>query len=471
MVAYIQSDYHKGVVVKRYDEYILLVVLNILFFSSFSLSATVAPILQGQSLWWIVKRIGLAVDTIESKVDLIDTSTTGAACGIVELDSMSVSGGLLTISDAGSYCLKEDITANVTISTSCVQLDMNGRCITGTITVGAGGSEQYIVVKNGFVTPAAPTGAGTKAIDVQAGTSQIFIENVVIECTDSAALGGVEGRDGIEVAGADVQIKNCTITAGAGGSDAGGTGGAGGDSIEIVTGASGVVISNAVLIGGDGGDESSGTAGAGGHGIAITDADDVVFEACMVFRAGIGGAATAGGTAGDGGHGIAFITTASNNIFVKDCTIQKSGDGGTATGGGNGGDGGDGVSVASVSNTKVAVSNCIISDTGAGGNGTTGGNGGSGVFIGSSNTDISVRNCTISNSGAAGTGGSPTAGFAINDDVAPGTGATSKIYANFAHDIANAINFDLQASGSEQGFALSNPPTSTAVSVYANVFI
>jgi hypothetical protein len=61
-------------------------------------------------------------------------------------------------------------------------------------------------------------------------------------------------------------------------------------------------------------------------------------------------------------------------------------------------------------------------------------------------------------------------GKAVDDDVVAGANA-SKIYANFAHDISNATKFDVQASGAESGFGLSNPPSSTAVSVYANVFI
>ncbi len=46
----------------------------------------------------------------------------------------------------------------------------------------------------------------------------------------------------------------------------------------------------------------------------------------------------------------------------------------------------------------------------------------------------------------------------------------SKIFGNMAHNIANGIKFDLQASG-EKGFSISSLPTSTAVSAYANVFM
>jgi len=451
-------------------QWIQVNVLLMLMTAASPLCATVAPIVSGQSLWWIAKRIGLAIDSIESKVDLIDTSTTTAACGVVELSQSDVSGGTLSITTPGSYCLTEDITAIVSIRSSCVLLDMNGRCVTGRISISSLGSINFVVIKNGFVNAPGASGADISAgITVAGVVSKLFINNVTVECDDSSAGGGIAGRDAIEVAGDDIQIQNCILTAGAGGSSTG-TAGVGGDGITLTSTASEVVIAGCIIRGGDGGDETSGggTAGAGGHGISIVGPTDVVIEQCTVLKAGDGGVAIAP-NGGDGGHGIAFITSQSDNVFIKNCTIQKSGAGGNATQ--FGGDGGHGISVASVSNTKVAVSNCMISDTGVGGNGgTTGGNGGNGVFIGSSNTDISVHNCTISNTGAAGTGGGGAAGKAVDDNVAAGANA-SKVYANFAHDIGNSIKFDLQASAAESGFALSNPPSSTAVSAYANVFI
>ncbi len=61
---------------RRYDGCVILFSFFIFNFSQ--LSATVAPIVVGQSLWWIVKRIGLSVDSFESKVDLIYPTTTDA---------------------------------------------------------------------------------------------------------------------------------------------------------------------------------------------------------------------------------------------------------------------------------------------------------------------------------------------------------------------------------------------------------
>jgi len=436
-------------------------LLSLLMVGVPPLCATVAPIVSGQSLWWIVKRIGLAVDSIESKVDLIDTSTTGAACGVVELSQSTVSGGTLAITTPGSYCLKEDITADVTISTSCVLLDMNGRCVTGTITISSG---SYSVIKNGFVNPPIPSSTPTAGIDVVAGVTQLCIDNVTVECADSGAGGGIAGRDAVEVAGNNVQIQQCTLIAGAGGSSAG-IAGVGGDAILTST-VSDLVITGCVVIGGDGGDETSNvSAGDGGHGISLMDSTDVIVDDCIVFRTGNGGAG-ASGIPGNGGHGIALNGTINANIAIKNCIIQKLGDGGNTVGAGlHGGNGGHGISVAAGTSTQVAISNCIISDTGLRGTGEIDGDGGNGVLIGSSNVDIAVHHCTISN-----TGFGTVEGKAVDDNVAAGANA-SKVYANFAHDIANAIKFDLQASGIEGGFELSNPPSSTAVNVYANVFI
>lgn len=434
--------------------------------SSFEVCATVAPIVPGQSLWWIVQRIGLEVDAIESKLDLLDTSTISGSCGIVELSQSSVVGGVLSIASPGSYCLTENITANITISSSYVLLDLNGRCITGTIAVSSG---SYFVIQNGFVNPTVPSSAPSAGIDVATGVTNLFMQNVTVTCADSAAGGGIAGRTAVQVDGTDIQIKHCFFTAGAGGSKSGSNAGAGGHALQLTDNARDVVLNACILIGGDGGDNSvSGNGGSGGHGIVVAGATDVLVDDCTIFRTGDGGSGVS--TGGDGGHGIACITNASSNVFVKDCTIQKTGGGGGAS---EGGDGGHGVYIAGVSNMKVAISNCTISDMGAGGagGGLGGGSGGSGVYIESSNTDISVHNCTISNTGVAGSGGVGVAGKAVADDVAAGAGA-SKTYANFAHDIANAIVYDLQGiNNTESGFALSNPPSSTAVSVYANVFI
>ena len=99
-------------------------------------------------------------------------------------------------------------------------------------------------------------------------------------------------------------------------------------------------------------------------------------------------------------------------------------------------------------------------------------NGGDGVFITSSSEDVSVISCMIRNTGAAGTGATSNGvgGKAVDDDVAVGA-TKSMVFKNFASGIANAINFDVQAGGVETGVDMTNPPTSTALNVFANLYV
>ena len=377
---------------KQRDDYIFVAVLHLLIFF-FPLSATVGPIVPGESLWWIVKRIGEAVDALEGKVDLIETSTTENSCGVIELSQATVVGGTLSISTSGSYCLKEDITSDVAIAVSRVQLDMNGRSITGTMIVGA--SCKYIVVKNGFVTPPQASASGTNGIAILAGSSQIFLENVVVTCAVSSS--GMSGCNALAIAGQDVQITTCTV----GGGPAGLGGGIGGHGVVMSSGARLVTIQNCTIFSGNGGEGSGGVGGNGGNGIDMRGPlSTIEIDRCILFSTGTGGRGAATFDGGDGGHGV-FI----------DSSCQR-----------------------------VAVHNCTIRDTGLGGDPGSG--------------------------GAAGAGGKAIA------DAVPAGGSASKVYANFAHDIANAIMYDLQGiTDTEAGSPLSNPPANTPVSVYANVFI
>ncbi len=110
-------------------------------------------------------------------------------------------------------------------------------------------------------------------------------------------------------------------------------------------------------------------------------------------------------------------------------------------------------------------------DGGAGGVSGTGGNGGNGMFVESTALDVAIRNSSMRNTGAGGTGSTAGAGGkAIEDDVTT-VANLSMIYANFAHNIANTIKFDLQGTGLEQGIAIANPPTSTVVNSFANIFV
>ena len=325
------------------------------------------------------------LDVMDSKLDIIDQELSildlSINSGTTFLTSADIVGGNIDLASSGNYAFAEELTTDMTITASCITLDLNDLCMTGTMII----SGDNVTVKNGTLLPPAGAGGGTA---ITAVSNRTKISNLTIRGTD-AVVGGQAGKDGIEVAGNDWLVENCTIITGAG----------------------------------------SGASARGGHGISLL--------------------------------------AAANNILIRNCLIS-TGDGGSAD---PGSDGGNGINVNG--STDVEIADCTIFKTGAGGTSgaSTGGDGGQGIFIDNSSTDISVHNCIIRNTGAGG-GGAPAGvgGKAIDDNVAVGA-AESIIFGNFAHNIANALKYDLQAGGVETGFALSNPPSSTAVSVYANVYI
>ncbi len=324
------------------------------------------------------------LDVMDSKLDIIDSelSVLDATInnGTTYLTSADKVGPNIDLAIGGNYTLAEVLTSDVTITAGCVTLDLNDLCLTGTILI----SSDNATIKNGTLEPSDGAGAG---ISVTSASDRTRVSNLTIRCESGVPSGG-PGKDGIEIAGNDWIVENCTIISG-----------------------------------------DSGGANRGGHGISLlAAANNILIRNCLIST-GFGGDSA---TAGDGGNGV--NVNGSTDVEIADCTIFKTGDGG------------DGASAE--------------------------GDGGKGIFIDSTSTDVSVHNCIIRNTGAAGTGGpsSGVGGKAIDDDVAAGA-AASIIFGNFAHNIANAIRFDLQASGGEDGFSLSNPPSSTAVSVYANVYI
>ena len=201
---------------------------------------------------------------------------------------------------------------------------------------------------------------------------------------------------------------------------------------------------------------------AGRIAIMVQGNDTQILNTTVKSGAGEG----VGATGSNGAIGIAL--TFADNAVISNC-IVSTGDGGTGTT--TGGNGGVGINV--TSSTETEVTDTTILFTGNGGNGgTTTGSGGDAVFISSLSVDTVIRNCTMRNTGAAGTGGGSggRGGRAIEDDVTTVVNL-SMSYSNFAHNIANAIKFNLQATGVEQGVALANPPTATVVNSFANVFV
>ncbi len=354
------------------------IILYLLLLLSPSLSALVGPIVPGQSLWWVTKRIGTTSDIIESKLDAL------TACEEALLDSSDISGGTITLATAGVYRLAEDVTVNIVISAGFVFLNLNSRRVIGTIAI----SGSFVLVENGFVLPPSPQTDPPAAITIDALTSSM-VKNVTIECEASTA--DLAGRDGIEVEDSggsgnfDNQIIGCTVRAGAG------SGGA-----------------------------------RGGHGIVVKDAvTRTAIQDCIIFS-GAGGESSFGGApGGDGGNGIHIVDA--SDAEIDGCTIMETGAGGANTGGGAGGNGGHGIRVMSGS-TDVAVHDSIIRTTGGGGTGPPDGQGGK----------------------------------AVDDDVTD-SGEESVFLRNFAHNISNQIKYDLQATNTEQGTVVGQPPGNTVL--------
>ncbi len=105
------------------------------------------------------------LDVIESKVDNIS-----AACAPTAITSAPT-----TISDAGNYCLANNVAGDITITASDVNLDMNNRRVTGSIAINSG--LERVMIENGIVEGT----ASTDGITVASGATDITIDNVTIK--------------------------------------------------------------------------------------------------------------------------------------------------------------------------------------------------------------------------------------------------------------------------------------------------
>jgi hypothetical protein len=158
--------------------------------------------------------------------------------------------------------------------------------------------------------------------------------------------------------------------------------------------------------------------------------------------------------------------------IINNCTIS-SGNGGDANGAANnGGDAGDAVNVATGC-ANAQINSNLIFVTGTGGDGgasATGGRGGNGVTVASGAVDTEIRDNRFRNTGAGGSGSTTgVGGKAVDDDVIT-TVNLSQVFSNFAHNIASATKFDLQATGFENGILTPNPPNASVVNPFANVY-
>ena len=282
-------------------------------------------------------------DTVESKIDVIDATVTSndnkidiidtkvEILGPTFLTSSLISTGSIVLSTAGNYAMGEDLTADIEIAASSISLDLNNRALTGMIIVDGGASDiADIEVYNGFILPLAPFSAPIAGITVDNGVSRVNIFDVIMECANTTAS-AVAGRSCMQIAGDEVNITNCHITAGAAGNATSGAGFDGGDGIELTSTSTNAIIRDCAIFGGNGGDTNSGSpAGRGGHGVFVDGASNAQMADCLMLITGIGGD-NANADGGDGGDGV-NITSTSDDIEVTGCTMRNTGAGGSGGG-------------------------------------------------------------------------------------------------------------------------------------------
>lgn len=167
---------------------------------------------------------------------------------------------------------------------------------------------------------------------------------------------GGNGGDGIQVDGSLTVDDGADINGGAGGSgDVGGNGG------DAITGSGNITINGGSATGGDGGSGAGGNGGNGGDGASSTGSGTVDVGTDGSAAGGNGGNSTGGnGTGGAGGNGTQ--TSAGGSTTVNGET--NGGNGGSGSGTGGGGNGGNGT---------------VIDGGTAGGNGSATGDDGGGV--------------------------------------------------------------------------------------------
>ncbi len=303
-----------------------------------------------QNLEKVCGPIQSQLDRIESKLVDLDTSSP---CSPTPLTASNIVSGTITLNVPGNYCLNEDVTTDIVISTTCVHLDLNDRCVTGQILIKT--SEQ-VLLENGFVTPLAPTSALVDpSITVTDSSVGTIISNVTIRNRDTVTT-NIAGRIGIAIFGKQTQILNSTIRAGAAGNSSTTNAPYGGDGIFIGKGADDTLIQNVMVVSGNGGNTTNAgsSGGFGGDGVRITENRRVKILDTIIVETGDGGNATTG-VGGDGGNGIQ-IDANTIDATVRNCTIQQTGIAGS---GGTSGSGGKAVddNVSTVDNLSMIFGN------------------------------------------------------------------------------------------------------------------
>jgi hypothetical protein len=180
------------------------------------------------------------------------------------------------------------------------------------------------------------------------------------------------------------------------------------------------------------------TGTASSAGIVLTNGtNQTLIRNCIISTGNADYGTTIGGTAGSGiSVGLSSSASIVTNTEITGCTIMKTGNGGNASSG-PGGNGGDCIQTTTAA--WVSIHDCTLRNTGIGGTGTPNGRPGKAVF-----------------------------------DLANITNELSVIFRNWAFYIANGTKFDIQApslsGGPEKGIFSPNPPTSTVLNTWANLF-
>ena len=77
-----------------------------------------------------------------------------------------------TITSAGRYCLARDIVGDISITNTCITLDLNNRCLTGIISLDAVYDTHIF---NGFITPPTPASTPSPAINIASTCNRVTV--------------------------------------------------------------------------------------------------------------------------------------------------------------------------------------------------------------------------------------------------------------------------------------------------------
>ena len=407
-----------------------------------SVHAEVGPVIPGQSLWCINKSIAGTVDIIESKVCQMDSQLD-----VIEskIDAIPSDASQLDVIESKIDVI--DVTVDFIESKVC-EMDSQLDVIESKIDALDGCGPRVLTaadISAGTITLGTP---GNYCLSTDLTADIDITANCVTLDLNHRCLTGV-----ISITSDDVLVQSGNVTPPAPTSapDA---------AITIDALSDRARLYDVLIICAD----TTADGVVGRAGIQVQGNDTQILQTTIKSGAG----ESTGITGTNGGVGI-LVTTSANNAVIRNC-IVSTGDGGNGTT--TGGSGGNGITVNGDA-TETEIIDTTILYTGNGGNGSvTTGSGGHGVFIDINALDTVLRNCTIRNTGASGVGGGSggVAGKAVLDYVTA-VANLSMVYSNFAHNIANAIKYDLQGLGTEQGVALANPPTATVVNPFANVFV